>query len=314
MKLPEQERSGGPVNHRVGVMAFAVWMLLAGSAKRSDAEDTTASFLKIPASARSASLGGAAAARPYDALSVFSNPAGLTGLGRQFAASDARLFADTRYDTFAYAQPLRPGSLGVSVGYLSQGAIEARSADRSRGGSFSASDMVIGVSYARPVWAGASLGGTVKMIRSQIAGVRASGWAVDVGGQFSTGVEGLSLGLSARNLGPGMTFLSEKSRLPSSLSAGLSCQAGALNLVADVSRQLAEEKSSFALGVELPVLSALTVRGGYAKGAAALVPKGGQPGLAAGLGLRVLGAQVDYAFTPMGELGNAQRIGLSTRF
>ena len=319
MKLPEKPHAfHAERDHALTATALVAWLLLVGSPKV-QAEETTAAFLKIPVGARSASMGGATLALSQDAAAAFSNPAGLSGLPRQFSATDARLFADTRYDTFAFAQPVgwggTPGSLGASVGYLSQDKIEARGADRSRQVRFSASDMVAGVSYARSPWHGARLGGTVKLVKSEIADVRATGWAADIGGLFSTGVEDLTLGLSARNLGPGMTFLEERSKLPTSLSAGLAYQAGPLTLVGDVTRQLTEERTVVGAGMEVPVLSAVTIRAGYSKTSAALVSSGiAGTGLGAGFGVRILGTQVDYSFTPMGELGNAQRISLSARF
>jgi len=41
---------------------------------------------------------------------------------------------------------------------------------------------------------------------------------------------------------------------------------------------------------------------------------GGLSGLGAGLGLRMRGYNLDYAFTPFGELGNVQRLSLGARF
>gem|GEM_PF-3595304 len=81
--------------------------------------------------------------------------------------------------------------------------------------------------------------------------------------------------------------------------------------------------SVFSLGTEYAVFSALSLRMGYLAGSVPVGMGEGSGGhkasdevsrLGAGLGMRISGYQIDYAFTPLGELGNTQRISLNARF
>lgn len=279
---------------------------------------TTASFLKIPVGARPASLGGAYTALADDVSASFWNPACLgRAAGRQLFAADALLPADLRYDAVAYshALPGGRGTLGASLGSLRQGAIEARGADRSSAGSFGASDLVAGISYGRSLSGGLSLGGTLKALRSELAGFEAVGWALDAGVAWRPSLSGLSLGLAARNLGPGMSYLGQSSPLPLAVAVGAGLPLGAVTVAAELSRHIAEERTAFGMGVELPLHAAFALRAGYAR---AGTVRGEGPalaqGAAAGFGLKLRGHQLDYAFTPAGELGQAQRLSLTLRW
>lgn len=293
--------------------------LLAAAAASARAAAVTGAFLKIPVGARPASLGGAYTAIADGPSSTFWNPAGLMGSSRQFSASNAQLFGDIVYSAASYSQPLSwagPGAgIGLSVAYMNQGSVESRSADRSASGSFGASDMVVGLSFGRPAWEGASLGVTGKFIRSQIADVSASGFAADLGFKSATSIRGLTVGLAARNVGQGLKYVEEREHLPTTLSAGAALTLGPLTFVADATRHVYEQQLSWGLGTEAALIGSLTARAGYSlQPTAPGSTLGGLGGLGAGLGLKAFGMQVDYAFTPMGDLGSAQRLTLSGRF
>ena len=281
------------------------------------AANTTGAFLKIPVGARQVGMGQAFTAVANDVNSAWWNPAGLGRLGmREFSATDAQLFGDMRFETLAYAQPVRSGALGLSVGYLSHKAIEGRGPNREKTGSFGASDMVLGMSYGRPYGA-LHIGGTLKYLKSSIADASATGAALDVGALMPTKVAGLTVGAALQNLGTGMRFIEERNPLPMSLSLGAAYQTPFGTVSADLKREMADDRMSFSLGMEMQILSALTARAGYQKAAGtAFGTDQSSPlaGLAGGLGIRILGYTVDYSFTPMGELGAAQRLSLTARF
>src|SRR5262249_51344066 len=152
-------------------------------------------FLKIGVGARPVAMGSAFTAIADDVSAIHWNPAGLSQIGtRELGAMDAQLFADTRLDFIGFAQPLKGGTLAFSSLYLSQSPIEARGENREQLGTFTASDMALSASYARPVGDGISLGLTGKYLQSRIAEASAQGWAVDAGAFARTGVDGLTLG------------------------------------------------------------------------------------------------------------------------
>lgn len=296
----------------VGALAWAL---------PSQAADTTAAFLKIGVGARPIGMGSAFAAVADDISAVHWNPAGLAQLrSREAGAMDARLFEDTRLDFVGYAHPLKQGTLAVSSVYLSQGSIEGRGANRERLGSYQASDTAVALSFARLVTGGLSLGASAKLLQSRIADATASGYAVDFGAHLRTSVPGLSLGAAVSNLGPGLRFLEERSRLPLTFSGGAALRLPVgLTLTAEYRSQVYDRRAGFGFGTELDLLSAVSVRAGYltglggqAKGGRSRIEDAG--GVGAGLGLKLGRFRLDYAFTPMGELGSAQRISLGARF
>lgn len=280
---------------------------------------STASFLKIPVGARQVGMGQAFTAIANDSNAAWWNPAGLGTLtSREISATDAQLFADTRYDTLSYAHPMPSATVGLSIGYLRHGEIEGRTADRKKAGKFGASDMVAGVSFGRPA-GDLHVGGTMKFVRSSIADESATGFAADVGVLMPTKVPGLTFGASLQNVGPGMKFISERDPLPLTVSMGAGYQTPmGLTLSADVKRNVTDEQTNVAVGMEMPLLAAVTARAGYQRatfgGASLGGPSTGLAGFAGGLGLKIFGYSVDYAFTPMGELGAAQRISLTAKF
>lgn len=281
------------------------------------AEETTAAFLKIPIGARPTAMGGAFTAVADDVTAVHWNPAGLAQLSKkELGAMHADLFAGTRVDFVGYAHPTRHGTVGLSTVYLSQGSIEGRDANRQRTGTFKASDMATALSFGRNIGGSMSLGANIKVIQSRIADASATGVAADVGARLKTGMRGLSLGASVSNIGQGLRFLDDRSKLPLTASAGAALKLPfGLTLLADYRRKVYERKDSVSLGTEFDILSGLSLRAGYLSTAAA---SSGQvreaSGLGAGLGLKLGNFRMDYAFTPMGELGNSQRLSIGTRF
>ena len=313
-------RREGDYIYLMRLVAAPVLGLLLAGALQANADSPTAAFLKIPVGAREVGMGQAFTAVADDANAAFWNPAGLgTLVSRELTASDAQMFAGTRLDTLAFAQPALQGSIGVSVGYLQDGTLDGRGADRSQTGSFTASDMVVGLSYGRPVGM-MQLGATIKYIRSAISNVSATGMAADLGLLMPTRLPGLTLGAAVQNIGPGMTFLSEKDPLPLTVSGGAAYQTPmGLTISVQAQRQMHEGNTIVGAGMEMPLLSAVTARAGYQRASnaglgAAAGAASGLGGLAGGFGFKVYGYSVDYAFTPMGELGSAQRISISSRF
>lgn len=277
----------------------------------------TASFLTLQPGARAAAMGDALAADARGLAAFTSNPSGL-GLKaeRQAGFSHAELFEDTRLDHAAYAQPLgEGGAAGLSVLRLSHARIDGRDASRAATGSFSAADTAASAVYARRAAPGLVAGAAVKYIDSQIADRHGKGVAADLGATWSReeGPLPFSLGAAALHLGPGLKFDRERDELPATLAAGAALKPAPGALAAlELKHRPHGSGTSVHLGGEYAVIEALRLRAGYA-----LRPgedAGGASGLGAGFGLTLARVDVDYAFSPYGELGNAQRVSLTIRF
>ena len=73
-------------------------------------------------------------------------------------------------------------------------------------------------------------------------------------------------------------------------------------------------RKHFTAGAELGLLGPVTVRGGYLSAGASPGGLGQGTGASAGVGLALGRLRVDYAFSPAGELGGAQRLALAFRW
>lgn len=289
--------------------------LLAASTGALGAE--TAQFLTLQPGARAGAMGEAVTAAP-EALDAFTvNPAGLAVKPeRQAGFSHSELFEDTRLDQLAYAQPVGEGwAAGLSLLRLSHGELEGRDALGNRNGSFRAADTAVSVALARQHAPGLTVGGAVKYVDTQLADKHGRGVAADLGATWSReeGPMPFSLGAAALHLGPGLKHDGETESLPATLSLGAALRPSKAALASVELRTRPHSGGvSTHLGGEYAVVEGFRLRAGYAvrPGAGA----GGASGLGAGFGLALGKVGIDYAFSPYGELGNAQRVTLSARF
>jgi hypothetical protein len=172
-----------------------------------------ASELLIPVGARYIALGGASAASVSGLDALYWNPAGLDKMqymaGGQF--SHMTYIADIGVSYVAAAVKFGGiGSVGLSFKTLSFGDIAITSEDfpDGTGALFSPQFMTIGLSFSRALTDRVSVGGTAKIISETMDRVGATGFAFDIGAQYQNlgDINGLSIGVVIKNLGPGMTY------------------------------------------------------------------------------------------------------------
>ena len=301
------------------LFAFAMFLPLIASAQES------AAFLKLGVGARAMGMGGAYTAVADDVNSIYWNPAGLSTLTKQeVSATHADLFANTRYDTLAYAQHTQYGTFGTAASYLSQAAIPGRDESGAPTGSYGAADAAINLSYAAQVFSiyGLGFGGNVKYIRSTIADASAQSAAFDLGARYEpygvTGPGDPIFGLVVQNVGPGMKFLDKSSPLPLTVAGGVAYRwPHGLLLALDYKYRPYDHPGEASVGMEYLLLSTFAVRAGYDSDTAT---SDGETGFAAlsgfsvGFGIKLRSYNIDYSMAPMGELGNVQRFSLAARY
>ncbi len=132
------------------------------------------------------------------------------------------------------------------------------------------------------------------------------------GGAFEKG------SAAAQNLGQGLRYAERREDLPLAVTAGAAVRlGGSLLLSGELRGRPKAGEVSAGVGTEYGLLPAFVLRGGHRSvmGQSALGTSASpMEGLGLGLGVRVRKATVDYAITPQGELGQAQRLSVSTRF
>jgi hypothetical protein len=278
----------------------------------------TAGFLNILPGARPMAMGEAYTAVADDLNAMTTNPAGLGLVGaRQAAFMHAELFAGSKYDFAGYAHPLGATTMGFGFQRLAQGGLEGRDAAGRPTGSFETSDTALNLAVSRHLPGSRMMGGlNVKYIESRLESASARTVAIDAGLQRPISANGLpmTLGAAVRNLGPGLKLGQEREDLPLLVSVGAGVRlAGALLLSADVShRPHGAGGATVGFGSEYAVMPTFSVRAGYAANQVNQVSPIG--GLGFGFGVRVFRTSIDYSFSPAGELGNTQRISLSSKF
>ena len=283
----------------------------------------TAQFLKMGADAKAASLGGAYCAMANDSTAIYWNPAGISAMSYgHFAFSHAIWFGDMSYDWFSLAYSFDGiGSFGFGAQYFSYGQIVGMDEFGNKTSNFSPSDTALTISYAREMdsvcikeeqFAKVSLGANLKYITSTIKHT-ADAFATDIGAKAE--YENISAGLVLQNAGTSMKFLSEESPLPLNIKTGIAYKIDEeWLLVSDVNIPF-DSDPNLAAGAQYNYffddLLSIACRAGL-NTTTKDVP--GISGISIGFGITYDSFTFDYAFLPMGDLGDTHRLSISSNF
>ncbi len=286
---------------------------------------TGAAFLKIPTSARAQALGSAFVAAVDNSESMFWNPAGLARFEEQgeseLSFGYSALLETSYAGTVGYARPFANGRgvLGAAFVYFSQASIQGFNTLGNPDGSFTPNDLAFSVYYAKK-FERLSLGGGLKFLRSELADVSGSSFAVDFGIQsrrvFDLGEGAVDLGASIRNLGPAIQVGSVSDPLPFVLQVGalwhISPRVQAL-----LDGHLPVDDDPYpSLGLEFlqPMGENLAgaLRAGYNLRNDRDVD--GLSGVSGGFGVLAGRFRFDYAWVPFGDVGTTHRISMGLLF
>jgi hypothetical protein len=279
---------------------------------------TGAQFLKIGQGARAVAMGGAFSAIADNADAIYWNPAGLAGQDkRQVTASYSQYIQGINYGFIGYTQELCKGVMGLGLNYLSVTDIERRTLDTdTNDGTFGANDSALYLSYGTDVLSSKlSLGANLKVIKQTLDTQSAQSYALDLAGLYKTPIEKLTASLGVYNIGTQVKFVDEGDPLPLDVRAGLAYRMFNNNVIvaADVNDYIVDERLYTQVGAEYNIGKIVSIRGGYTMGMDS-DKLGGMAGLSTGFGVHVWDIQLDYAFVPMGELNDTNRITISTKF
>jgi tetratricopeptide (TPR) repeat protein len=189
---------------------------------------TSAQVLEITLDARTNAMAGAAVANADHASSIYYNPAGLYSIPKpEILASFRNEFEDVNSGNVFLALPFKNlGVLGISLFSLHAGVLDLPNVDPD---PIAELDFVFAAAWAldlnKPLTLHFPLavGLTAKYFHSILA-EQYTGQAIafDIGITAPLVIEGISLGLALKNVGPPITYDIESEGLPTSLSAGLS--------------------------------------------------------------------------------------------
>ncbi|MCF6270889.1 MAG: PorV/PorQ family protein [Melioribacteraceae bacterium] len=310
---------------------------------------TAAPFLNIGIGPRSIAMGGAFVATADDVSSIYWNPAGAARMNKSGALfAHSKWFADIDYNWAGTVVNMDDaGVIGISVTNLDYGDMELTtlSEPEGTGGTFTANDMSIAITYAKNLTDRFSIGGSVKYISQNIWNSSASTIAVDLGVLFHSDIYGLRIGAAITNLGGDMqisgsdlniqhdidrtiygnndqilaTLDTDKWPLPLTFKIGLAMELiemrdHRVTIAADALNP-SDNDQAMNVGMEYEVFNMIALRAGYKS----LFLDNSEEGLTLGFGLKYdftpsLGLSIDYAYQQFGVLKDTQHFSVGVFF
>ncbi|HAU89077.1 MAG TPA: hypothetical protein DCW72_02250 [Elusimicrobia bacterium] len=281
-----------------------------------------AQFLRLGGGARAAAMGDSAAASG-GAQAMFHNPAGLTGaVATELLFSHAKWIADLNYSNLAAVRNSPGGAYGLAVSYLSFPSTDKYDRLGNKlSESYSASDMSAAVGFARKFGAATDLGVSVKYVRSVLEDETATAAAADVGFRHEAIKDKLRLGLALQNAGTKLRYIEAQSRLPLTLRFGgeytlhLPHEDGMRKHITFATEfsHLKDAGVYAGAGIEFGTSydkgNHFAMRLGYRTN-----KLGSASGISAGLAVDMKSSIAEYAYAPMGDLGNTHRLSLTVKF
>lgn len=304
------------------------------------AEEAGFAFLRLPLSARAASLGEATVAIADDAPTSIYNPAGASLINHRTASAGYLSYvAGIQAGQLTFYQPgFIRGTAGLCLSYLNSGSILETTLDQptGTGSEFSFTSMAVAVLYGRTITPQLYAGAAIKGIQERVQEYSAAAMAVDLGAIYEVDLEWLSgkilktdkpkslgtslaLGASVQNLGKAAdAFIDVKEKLPLTFRLGMAYRPFMNRLTLAMGGvKTFGSPAKYQAGVEYWIKEVAAIRLGY-NGVMANIRNGSSiddlSGFACGLGVRYRGYSVSSAYTPFAGLGHPLRFELAAEF
>jgi hypothetical protein len=285
----------------------------AASRAAEGAGSTGASYLTNPVGSKSIAMGEVKAALPNDPFGWLSNPGALNDLSAHgLGIFHAEWIVDTRYDNVTYNYRLNERLIfGGGFLYTYRPSIQGYDPTGLETKELKSNNyqIVLGLGYMpiRNLMTGVNL----KYFREKLDEWSAGGVGVDLGAIYHIERTGTSLGVTAQNLGPDITFEDLDEPLPTTLRFGASQTVVPMKGIASLSAAFDLVKPRFediylGIGGELELYEIMAVRIGYCGRESR---SGNGLTIGGGFTLRET-VTIDYAWTPYGDLGDFHHISL----
>ena len=274
-------------------------------------------FLHLPNGARCAALSGSSMGITGDPFALFSNPAALQIDTRTLAFYYTRYIADIQGGCGTYILPAAGGTFGVGISYLSYGNIPRMDVNGVELGNFAPQSLVPMVGYSRKLNPSNVIGVSVKLISQSIDEYMGVAVAGDIGYLFyPKSYDGLVIGGTIQNLGTEIArFDSTYEDLP--IYGRLGGSYPLFKKIMQVSAEIELPARELIVGIEWQISKILSARGGYYSWGNELETGSDFDifaGKSFGIGIKTTKFNVDYALTPMVDLGLVHRISITRSF
>lgn len=318
-------------------LAAAWWAPAAARAAAPGAGTASGTVVHLGSTARVLAMGGGGMADVAEPGAIWLNPA---ELAREHGPASSFLHGawveGVALDQFAVSSPTSLGTVGGSVMMLRAGDIPGYDAAGVSTASFAPADTLASLAWATAVDR-YTLGAAASYLSSQLADdAKASAFALDVGGGAQVLPE-LALSAAVQHLGGQLNYHAMGARLPAMIRAGAAYAIPAYRITVVLDAVKPQDGSAgIRAGAEERLIVredlSLAVRAGYHTDG----PRGGAAGAAAGAGFDwhpaggfggeaqppgdasrsslVKAVRVEYAWTPLGELGAANWFSVALIF
>ncbi len=270
---------------------------------------TIGQVLEFGVGARACAMGEAFTGVADDSSAVYWNPAGIAQIqDLEFNFMHNDWFQGIRYEFVSTVLPLEEemGAVGFSGIILKVDDIVGRDTNGNLTSNFEAKDSVLCLSFGQMWNEKLMWGATVKQVNLKIENNKTDKIAFDLGGLYKFEEWGITLSAVIQNIGSKMKFIQKDERLPLTFRLGVSYKLPQKNilLALDIGKAVSTSDIKFNLGAEYSLIPILKLRGGY---------NGND--FTTGVGFKIKDIlELDYVYIPYGELGDTQRISLTTKF
>lgn len=299
-----------------------VFLLLASELLAQD----TYNFLKLDQSPRAAALAGSFVANTDDPNVIFYNPAGISHLTENpISFSFVKHLLDINSAAISYSHEFQGiGRFGGAIQYINYGTFDGATPDGIKTGEFGAGEVAMIIGYSNELDKNFYYGANIKFIYSGIENRSSTGFAMDLGLNYSIPEVRWNFGFSILNLGTQLTqYYNTSEDLPLDIRLGFSKTLehlpftffASLNKLKDKYDSFGERFQQFTFGGEFKLSKVMKLRFGYDNEKRKEYKIGGTAGIAGfnlGLGILVSNYNFDYSFSSMGSIGALHRIGIST--
>jgi hypothetical protein len=298
----------------MGLLALVLGVTVSNGQSVNDLAALSMPLNSALGSARSAAMGSAFTAVADDGSALFWNPAGLGSLtGGELSVHHQSWLAGTSRETLLAALPVENlGGFGLAAQYFDYGVFAGRDAGGTPTSSFSADQTAFQFGWGRELGEGFKLGVGVLEAQQNLGGKSYSALSTNGGILFQL-PGGFTAGMAFSGLGPNVP----QGDQPFAFQAGLAYRP---NLSPDWKLVFAGsdsmergELNRLQVGAEGVFRGQYSVRLGYQLDMTD-TQIDGLSGLTLGAGYRFQNLALDYAYLPMGDLGDSQRLSLSYFF
>lgn len=293
--------------------SLVIGLVLVPSLLYGQGVSTSASYLKVPVSARASALGDGTVADAGQISSWALNPANLfAGVGRSVTISHAQWIQEIQSEFVGLRIPLAKGTAGFALSTSAVPGIEVREKPGPAIGTFTARSASLQIGYATEAFSNLSVGLTAKYMYEKLYVDDAAGYGLDAGILYRMPIADLDLAASVTNLGSLTAYRSERSDLPAFARTGVTYQLEVDEFTARISASFAaglqNSETHLAGSVEGAYKDFLAIRIGYQTGFESR-------GISAGFGVTYEFLTFDYGYLPFSYgFGGAHILSLGIEF